>query len=78
MSLAFPRRRRRRQRPDFLTDGDFRFQFNLARELHIGTVAEMRRRLSNREFEEWKILYKIEAKEAKKKEGKPGSRGRRR
>lgn len=44
------------------------------------TVAEMRRRMSNREWMEWSVLYEIEAEERERAERKAGARrrGRRR
>jgi len=45
-----------------VTDPELRFEFVLARELHM-TVGELRRRMSTREFAHWIALYRIEARE---------------
>lgn len=47
-----------RRRPSFVTS-DIGFEFSLARELGM-TVAEMRERMSNAEFEQWRVFRRWE------------------
>ena len=42
--------------PDFETDSAFGFEFYLASKLHM-TVAEVRQRMTQREFVEWSVFY---------------------
>lgn len=48
----------------FETDGAFHFDFFLAEKLRIGTVAELRARMSNEEWHEWFIYYSRKGQEA--------------
>lgn len=49
--------------PTFHRKGELRFEFHLAERLGK-TVAELRRDLPVKEYEQWKILSQIEASEA--------------
>lgn len=42
---------------------DLGFEYQLADRLKIGTVGEMRRRMSNAEFETWKVFHAIRAQQ---------------
>lgn len=50
------------QRNGFVSDGDYRLQFILARDLGM-TVEELRHRMSQREFGEWNEFYLWEKRE---------------
>lgn len=49
------------------TDGTLRFEFHLARELHM-TREDLLRRMSSHEFAQWMALYRIEHAERQKAE----------
>lgn len=46
---------------DRLETTDEGFEYVLADRLKIGTVGELRRRMSSREFETWKVFHQIRA-----------------
>jgi hypothetical protein len=67
------------RRPDFLREPSRRFEFQLARDLHYRTVAELRRWMSLPEWVDWIAIYTIEAQERKQAQQKARQRrGRRR
>jgi hypothetical protein len=56
------------RRPRFRRNPQLRFEHYLCRELHAGTVGDMRRRMSGAEFARWVAFYRVEQREREKAE----------
>jgi hypothetical protein len=55
-------------------DAELRFEFMLARDLGMGSVATLRRRLSQREFMEWAQFYAWEQRDREREQRRAASR----
>lgn len=60
-------RHARKPLPDFNSRPELKFDFQLARELHM-TVAEMRSKMDNQEYHMWNLFLALEQAEQSMKE----------
>lgn len=59
----------KKRRNGFVLDGEYRFEFILAKELKM-TVAQLREEMGTAEFYEWAAFYSYEEKIRKSEEAK--------